>query len=119
MDINDFKYEFDFFKVNSDYELNDSYYPFIGYVCLHQYIRQELFQLSNVDLLHELKNTLDDNETIEENCDLFILHLNYIDESIIEYVKLFLNCYLILYKDFVVNENIISFKRIYDENTIY
>ena len=116
MCVADFKYEFDFFKLDSDYEFNDSYYPFIGYVSLNQYVKQDLFSLSNKELIEEFQKTLESGEIISEHENEFILTLNSADDRIVEYVKLFLQCYLIVYSDFIVDNNKISFKRLFDED---
>lgn len=114
-ELEDFKYEFDlryFMKL-----------PFIdgmvnlltGYLHLHQFTKQDLFELTDDELINEFKNSLEENETFTNDNKFFKFKLNFITDEIIEYIRFRLKYCLILYKEFIVDykNNEISFIRIY------
>lgn len=114
MDNKSFTYTFDFFGFY--YELiDDDFFDLIrGYIYLHQLVVQDLFELSNENLVEIFEKNLEDDEYITINNDQFILHLNYVDDEVIEYVKLILKYSLTLYTDFEVRDKMILFKRYYE-----
>ena len=122
MDVTDnleeFKYEFDLRHTTITRYYNGSIYLFIGYVALHQLLRNELFCLTNDELIQEFKTSLEENELITVKDDKFIFALNNITDEVIEYIKMMLKYLLILYTDFNVDyaDNKITFLRKKDED---
>lgn len=118
-ELEDFKYEFDHnmhWSLNSDYKYADL--MFIGYTFLTHFTLQEMdnYLIDKEELKEIIEDSLEEGETvtIDENNE-FTLQLNFINQYIIDYVKLILMCTLTLYKDFKVENNIIKFTYI-DEN---
>lgn len=112
-DLEDFKYEFDHnmhWSLNSDYKYADL--MFIGYTFLTQFTLQEMdnYLIDKEELKEIIEDSLEEGETvtIDENNE-FTLQLNFINQDIIDYVKLILMCTLTLYEDFKIENNIIKF----------
>lgn len=112
IELEDFQYEFDFSTYVDNYHIDNTPYLFMGYCHLHQFVLQDLFHLTNEELLLEFENKLDIGEEIICNENKFILKLNEINEEIIDFIKLCLKYYLILYTDFKIENNNVSFIRI-------
>ena len=114
-EIEDFKYEFDFSVISGC--VDRILLPlFIGYVCLHQFVKQDIEKLTNRQyVLDILKDSLEKDEELIEVNNMVTLKLNTVNQGIIEYVKFILKYGLIVIKDFTVENNILKW-RILDEN---
>lgn len=110
-DLKDFKYEFDYYthySVDSDYKYADILT--VGYTFLTQFTKQDInYFIIPKSLLKEiLEDSLEVGESLLYTNNEFILHLNKINNSVIEYIKLILKCTLTLYKNFTVENNCIK-----------
>lgn len=117
-ELEEFKYEFDLRYSQLSHYYNGSLYLFIGYVFLHQLLRNNIFYLTNDELINEFKSSLEEDEIISHQDNKFIFKLNNINDDIIGYIKMMLKYLLILYKDFNIDyiNNEINFIRILDED---
>lgn len=113
-ELKDFQYEFDFSIYLDCYTIDYSPYLFMGYCHLHQFVKQDLFELTNKELLSEFRDKLDDGETIVCNDDIFTFKLNEVNSEVIEFIKLCLKYYLVTYTNLQIENNIITFKRLYE-----
>lgn len=115
-ELEDFQYEFDFGIYLGCYMIGYTPYLFMGYCHLHQFVKQDRFKISNTELLSEFRDKLDDGETIVCNDDVFTFNLNEVNDEVIEFIKLCLKYYLVMYTDLQIKDNTITFKRIYEDN---
>lgn len=111
----DFKYTFDLFGLDSRIIDHDFYPLLIGYIYLHQLVMQDIPVLGNDEIERIFKISMEEGESIEIKDDSFTLKVKEVTDEIIDFVRFVLKYSLILYTDFKVNGNIITFKRIYDE----
>lgn len=117
-ELEEFKYEFDLRHTEITLYYNGSLYLFMGYVFLHQLLKNDIVYLTNEELIQEFKESLEENEIFAFRDNKFIFKLNKITDEVIEYIKMMLKYLLILYTDFNVDyiNNEITFLRIRDEN---
>ena len=96
---------------------DERYCLYCGYLLLNQLVKYDFIDISPEDLKYLFSIDLEEGEYVEYDGDMFILTLNYVNDEIVEYVKMILKYALVLYDDFNVNSNVISFRKCFeDEN---
>ena len=113
--MEDFKYEFDFSAMIGC--TNDVPLPlFVGYVCLHQFVKQGIEKLSCKQYVIDIfKDSLEKGEELIVSDNMITLKLNNVNQDIIEYVKFIIKYGLMVIRNFTVENNTIKWE-ILDEN---
>lgn len=112
-DIEDFKYEFDLAYFHYYPEYNNIPEIIInGYLCLHQFVLQDLSRMIDKDnILWVIKTQLEEGETIEEIADgEYEIKINNICDETLDYIKFLLKYTLIKIKNLMVKDNNITFE---------
>lgn len=112
-DLEDFKYEFDLacFHFYPEY----AHIPIElvnGYICLHQFVLQDLSKVVDKDNMVEIiKTQLEDGERIEEVSDgQYVIKINNLCNETVEYVNFLLKYSLVKTKNLRIENNAIKFE---------
>lgn len=111
-DIEDFKYEFDL-AFDFDYGTHNDVPMalFNGYLCLHQFIKNNLgYMEGKLNMYQMFYYLLDKNECFDEKDGLCELKVNNPNEITIDYIKFLLNCCLITPKNIRIENNVIKWE---------
>lgn len=116
-DVEDFKYEFDL-SMYFDYCTHNEHISsdlFNGYVCLHQFVKNNIdYAMGECNIFNIINPLLEKGETFEYNDNIFELKLNTVNDDIVNYVKFLIKCSLTLIKNFRIENNVIKWEIDYD-----